>query len=702
MSTRSLTPARPAPPVPVDASVRVRSHPSRRDLRDLGDSRSQRSQGSRGYASEPADWRAKSGRILRRALSPLDTLRETARRRRSRTPTPRGRRLRDASTSSSSDGGRRPPPRAPRGNHHHQPPLASILRNRGERLDYSGLSTDGDSRFSSCAPARASSVESGGESYRRRDHRRRGRSASPASSVGRGAPGIVSASERLNGPVQELAAACLFLLKDDHSDVAKRASRRVRRIAKLDDAAIFGHDAFGLEEEDAEAADEDDLPRFDRGVVNSKTEAVPPRVYALVQSQLRSNHPHPYSEVHEKKAHKLIPDIIRASNENGLSLRQIRLLANEFLEGKLKQGLRALRTAAKDERDALEEMRDVLHRPSTTENYDRQIREWKLQADKPIHDQLRGLQLLYIASSTQKSAPDIELLVREAALRGVPLPVKALMDHHERRYRRLHGNHVITMAWFARRLQKELDRHGKESKGRVRVVQEEAPPREDRYGQQDAAHLNARFDAVAGDLGALIRSKIESLEKRVKQASIQQLDTSGPPPTSGPPQSGGGPPRWRSGNSYTSGGSRNATGYQSGTPIAPNSEEFARATEVNSFYFFDSTNSSGDGSPTTHEWVGEYYRPLVQVPQLPQNCSTFVQRQGRDGPYYSINRDLLSFFRDRCCYCGISHRRGSKFCPYRQKAASWTVCTKCRMGLHAVCLIDPAYLNAVNSRGHPN
>ncbi len=723
MSTKSTSDHVDRPAIPVDANVRIRRLPSFRNLRALSaDSDGGRSDPEpRGYTSD-TNWRTKSGRFFRRALSPLDTFRRyntqpRLPRRRSPSPRPDERRAT----------GRRLTNR--------RPELASILRSQGERR----YDTYRDRQYnyeSSRPSSRASSIES----MTRRRHRER--SYSPASTVSHRSLRPIADPNKLDGPIQILAAGLLHVLRNETDDIGRRASRHARHIAKLKTADILGVDAFGLEE-DAEEELDPASRLFDRDRVGAKDEGADTRTFSMVQSHLRANHQTPYTSVHDRRANRFIPDLIEYSNLHGLSIKQVRTLAYDRLEGKLAQGLASL-TRQHGLLTALERLASLLHTPQEIGNYDGEIRKWRLDLDKPIRSQLKDLEILYVASSTDESAESIALLVRTAALRDVPLHIKSKMDEVTRAYRRMFRNKTITTAWFARELQKLINVNLKaDSKSqRVRTVREDSKPITD----SDDVRQTDKFLAMQNDLRTMMHRQNDLTEQLSRTLAMRPPSSpptvtyfDAPPPRLGhhdnayirntfantpPNQTTSNPQPNGPGNSshygqsndsrsYRPGGNTvdgtprtdayggarqrrpdnydTQTGYVSGTPIERNSTAFKKAVDTNSWWAFDRMNSSGEAGHPTHEWKGKYYRPLGgDVPQVPHNMATFVQTEGKSGTFYRINPDILRMFRNRCPMDGLVHKRGGLTCPYKDMASSWDLCPKCRQGYHASCLLDPA------------
>jgi hypothetical protein len=132
-----------------------------------------------------------------------------------------------------------------------------------------------------------------------------------------------------------------------------------------------------------------------------------------------------------------------------------------------------------------------------------------------------------------KSAQEIELLTKEAALRSVSLGVKAYMDATESHYRYMHSNKSIPIHTFAKGMEGALDGSKTIPAARVRSIETNHPsdevclslPQEPIPASHDLQGLTRQMERMSSQLSTLQPAPVNthSLELNHLTNSVTQM-----------------------------------------------------------------------------------------------------------------------------------------------------------------------------------
>jgi hypothetical protein len=336
----------------------------------------------------------------------------------------------------------------------------------------------------------------------------------------------------LAGAMSTLAAGVSYVLQPHlHSEQkTSGALQRARKIYKGTNADVYRMGA--LTGELISSDDEDlNLPTF-KSSLNEKSEKAPTQTVTQVRNLLALGHKS-CSSVTEPGLEILIPDLVKYGNDYNFAPSQLKRILDHHLRGTLKQTTDTIIKTAGILR-GIENLGKLFYRPQIRQNYAESIRNWKLNITKPVLPQLQELEVWYMTGHKQnKSAQEIELLTKEAALRGVSLGVKAFMDATESHYRYMHSNKSIPIHTFAKRMERALDGSKAIPAARVRSIETNHPsdnvrlslPQEPIPASHDLQGLTRQMERMSSQLSTLQPAPVNtrSLELNHLTNSVTQM-----------------------------------------------------------------------------------------------------------------------------------------------------------------------------------
>jgi hypothetical protein len=515
-----------------------------------------------------------------------------------------------------------------------------------------------------------------------------------------------------------LAAGVSYVLQPHlHSEQkTSGALQRARQIYKGTNADVY---RIGALTGEVISSDDEDLdpPTF-KTSLSEKSEKAPTQTVTQVRNLLALGHKS-YSSVTEPGLEILIPDLVTYGNDYNLAPSQLKRILDHHLRGTLKQTADTIIKTAGILR-GIEKLGKLFYRPQIRQNYAENIRNWKLNTTKPVLPQLQELEVWYMTGHKQnKSAQEIELLTKEAALRGVSLGVKAFMDATESHYRYMHSNKSIPIHTFAKRMERALDGSKAIPAARVRSIETNHPsddvrlnpPQEPIPASHDLRGLTQQMERMSSQLSTLqpVPVNTRSLELNHLTNSVTKMSqeiaairkvTSNLPSVNQMSQEIA---AIRNVTSNLPVVNNPKTNYQTNEPlrpIIPGTRQFREAINENTMNAFNQKGSK-DEDTKTYYWTDKgLYRPLMPIWQVPKNITAFVDKFGKP----RITPALLRHFEGLCVFCGLPHRQQGKSCIYKGKAANWTICRRCKTGLHTEedCCLDLSIFNEPNKSHSEN
>jgi hypothetical protein len=145
--------------------------------------------------------------------------------------------------------------------------------------------------------------------------------------------------------------------------------------------------------------------------------------------------------------------------------------------------------------------------------------------------------------------------------------------------------------------------------------------------------------------------------------------------------------------------SENRTDFLRGLPseqvfLQPDHPDFQEIAKNFSKRCLDKTSSPPRRPRTSHTTMAQSSQQNnIEVKPYPLKSAIFFRHPRTQRA--ELTRALIQHFAGRCSTCGLpGHRNADTICPLQSAADSWSLCSKCRRGLHLPgdCLYNAEYL----------